>query len=90
MILVKVICFVCEGLGTTSGILIDTPTTDDSRNTMNELDQAVIFMEDQCPVCHRPYWSLSFVDFYQNFQRIKNVEESKFKVVIHENDSSSY
>ena len=31
-----------EVLGTTSGILIDTPTTDDSRNTKNELDQAVI------------------------------------------------
>ena len=34
--------FVCEGLGTTSGILIDTPTTDDSRNTKNELNQAAI------------------------------------------------
>ena len=36
------ICFVCEGLGTTSGIFNDIPTTDDSRNTKNELDQAVI------------------------------------------------
>ena len=33
---------VCEGLGTTSGILNDTPTTDDSRKTKNELDQAVL------------------------------------------------
>ena len=30
------VLFVCEGLGTTSGILIDTPTTDDSRNAKNE------------------------------------------------------
>ena len=33
--------FVCEDLGTASDILIDTPTTDESRNTENELDQAV-------------------------------------------------
>ena len=37
-----ILYFVCEGLRTTSGILINTPTTDDSRNTKNELDQAVI------------------------------------------------
>ena len=35
-------CFVCVVLGTTSGILINTPTTDDSRNTKNELNQAAI------------------------------------------------
>ena len=31
----------CEDLGTPSGIFIYTPTTDESRNTENELDQAV-------------------------------------------------